>query len=158
VEVRVIPCDARYLPSFASLNREWITAHFRLEPMDLHQLENPDATILALGGEIFFVLEDGRAVGTCAMIPHAGADAPSFELAKMAVEPAARGRGYGDLLMEAAISWARKKGARTVEIISNTRLAPAIALYRKHGFEIVRLGQHPDYERGDIEMRLRLSS
>ena len=79
--------NEKYLPAFVELNREWITTHFVLEPMDLVQLENPQESILNLGGEIFFVLEEGAAVGTCAMVPH-GPDC--YELAKMAVSPKKR--------------------------------------------------------------------
>jgi len=146
--------DPKYLPAFVELNREWIEKYFVLEPMDLAQLENPADSILNNGGEIFFVLEGDTAVGTCAMVPHGE---HSYELAKMAVSPAARGRGYGDVLMEAAIAWAKARGASTITLLSNTALEPAIALYHKHGFATVHLGPHPDYKRSNIEMVLRLA-
>lgn len=143
--------NEKYLLAFVELNREWITTHFVLEPMDLVQLENPQEAILNLGGEIFFVLEEGAAVGTCAMVPH-GPDC--YELAKMAVSPKMRGKGYGDQLMKAAINWAKEKKAKRIMILSNTILEPAIALYLKHGFQVVSLGPHPDYRRSDIELIL----
>lgn len=151
--MKVVSYDPRYLPDFVALNREWIEKYFVLEPMDLAQLENPSELILAKGGEIFFVVDGERAIGTCAMVPHGPR---SYELAKMAVAPSARGRGAGDVLMMAAIEWAREKGASEVTLLSNTVLEPAISLYRKHGFEIVHLGPHPDYERCNIEMVKRL--
>lgn len=43
-----------------------------------------------------------------------------------------------------------------ITLLSNTILEPAISLYKKHGFETVHLGPHPDYERCNIEMRLML--
>lgn len=144
--------DENFRDAFAYLNRQWIEEHFRIEALDIEQLGRPEA-IRAAGGEIFFVVEGGRAVGTCAMIPHGERE---FELAKMAVDPAARGRGYGDLLMRVALGWARDRKARRVTLLSNTILAPAIALYRKHGFRVAHLGPHPDYERCDIEMHLDL--
>lgn len=66
----------------------------------------------------------------------------------------ARGKGYGDILMEAAIRWVKKKNAKKLTLLSNTVLAPA--LYKKHGFKTVRLGDHPDYVRCNIEMELDL--
>jgi len=143
---------AAYRDAFVALNRHWIEKHFWLEEQDLAQFANPEA-IRAAGGEIFFVVEAGRALGTCAMIPHGPR---TYELAKMAVDPSARGRGYGDALLEAALAWARAHDAKHVTLLSNTILAPAIALYAKHGFRTTRLGPHPDYERSDIEMRLDL--
>lgn len=150
--MKVTTFDPLYKSAFVDLNREWIERYFRIEPMDLAQLEDPGA-ILRAGGEIFFVVEDGSAVGTCAMIPHGPGE---FELAKMAVDTSARGRGYGDVLMKEALAWARGRGAARVVLLSNTILEPAIALYNKHGFRTSRLGPHPDYERCNIEMRLEL--
>lgn len=149
----VITYDSRFLPAFISLNEEWIQRHFAIEEMDRRQLRDPHGFILKGGGEIFFVIEKGVAVGTCAMIPHGES---GFELAKMAVAPDTRGKGYGDLLMVTAIDWARAKGASEIQILSNTVLEPAIQLYKKHGFQTVHLGPHPDYQRCNIEMVLKL--
>lgn len=151
--LKIVTFDPQYLPAFVELNREWIQKYFVLEPMDLAQLENPYDNILNQGGEIFFLLENETPVGTCAMVPHG---AGSYELAKMAVAPSARGQGYGDIVMQAAIDWAKAKNAGTVTLLSNTVLEPAIALYHKHGFKTVHLGPHPDYERCNIEMVLKL--
>ena len=80
-------------------------------------------------------------------------DAEVHEIAKMAVAPAARGRGYGDLLMDAAVAFSRDAGARKVVIVSNTRLGPAIRLYEKHGFVRVPLGGGlPATSRADIKL------
>ena len=147
--VKVIPFDIRYLSAFVDLNKQWIEKHFAIEPGDLRQLENPSETILAPGGEIFFVLEGARAVGTVAMAPYGEG---RYELAKMAVAPDCRGKGFGDLLILSAIEWATKKGAEKIILHSNTILEPAIRLYEKHGFRTTRLGAHPDYQRADIEM------
>jgi len=145
--------DPKYLPAFVELNREWIERYFVLEAMDLAQLENPYESILDKGGEIFFLLEEGSVAGTCAMVPHGPR---AYELAKMAVSPKTRGRGYGDILMQAAIDWAKKQKAQKILLLSNTVLKPAIALYQKHGFKTMHLGEHADYKRCNIEMELVL--
>lgn len=135
----VVKYDPKYLTAFSELNSECIRKHF----------QNPESTILKPGGEIFFVLDEGEVVGTCAMI----ADSPHrYELAKMAVAPDKRGKGYGDLLMRTAMEWAKSKGAQEVFLLSNTDLEPAIALYLKNGFQVAVLGTHPDYERCNIQM------
>ena len=150
---KLLSYDPRFLPDFVALNRQWIEQHFRLEPMDLKQLEDPRALILDPGGEILFLREENRTVGTVALIPHGPG---CFELAKMAVDVTARGLGYGDALMEGAIARARARGARKLTLLSNTILAPAIRLYEKHGFRTVHLGPHADYDRANIEMELDL--
>ncbi|WP_413586983.1 GNAT family N-acetyltransferase [Bdellovibrio sp. HCB274] len=142
-----------YHEAYVELNTEWIKKYFRVEEMDLKQLNQAQECILDIGGEIFFILDQGKAVATCAMVPHGE---KSYELAKMAVSPLYRGQGLGDVLMEAAISWAREKQAQEITLLSNTVLSPAITLYKKHGFETTHLGPHPDYERCNIEMKLKL--
>ena len=148
--MEVITYSAKYLPDFILLNREWIETHFKIEPMDIEQLERAEDSIIAKGGEIFFILEEGKVLGTCAMVPHEGPGV--YELAKMAVAPSARGKGLGDLLMKTAETWAAGKHAKAIMLLSNTELEAAIALYLKHGYQIVSLGPHPDYERSNIEM------
>jgi ribosomal protein S18 acetylase RimI-like enzyme len=150
---KVISFDPRYVAAFIALNREWIETYFRIEEMDIQHLENFQSLILDPGGEIFFILEGQLAIGTCAMVPHGHR---TYEIAKMAVSPAVRGRGAGDLLMKTAIEWSSKMGADSITLLSNTVLEPAISLYKKHGFQIVHLGAHPDYERCNIEMKLVL--
>ncbi len=140
--------------AFKALNLEWVRTHFKVEPKDLEQLENPEA-IRASGGEIFFVTTDeGEAVATAALIRM---DDGGFELAKMAVRPDQRGKKFGDLLMKLTEAWARERGANRIYLISNTDLEPAIALYLKHGFSVISVGQHPDYERGNIQMEKRFA-
>ena len=151
--VEIVTYDEAYLSAYVRLNREWIEKYFRIEPMDVAQLEMARENILDQGGEIFFLLEDGNPVGTCAMVPHGPG---CYELAKMAVDPSKRGLGYGSRLIHAVVAWARMKQADKVMLLSNTILEPAIALYKKHGFITTHLGPHPDYERCNIEMTLKL--
>jgi len=146
---KVMPFASAHRDAFKTLNSEWIERYFKIEKKDLEQMNAPE-DCRAGGGEIFFVEVDGRAVATCAMYK---IGARRFELAKMAVDPAFRGRGYGDLLMEKAEAWARGQGAVEILILSNTVLEPAIALYKKHGYITTHLGPHPDYERCNIEMK-----
>ncbi|HEU4699028.1 MAG TPA: GNAT family N-acetyltransferase [Gemmatimonadales bacterium] len=151
--IEVVPYAPAYRAAFAALNREWIERHFVMEPADHAVLDDPEGAILAPGGAIFFVLEDGVPLGTCALIVHAPG---VLELAKMAVAPAARGRGYAKLLMAAALAHARASGAQTVELVSSRSLAPALALYRQYGFVEVPLGPAEEYARADIKMALAL--
>ena len=140
---------------FERLNLEWIERWFAVEEEDRKVFEDPGGRIVAPGGQIFFVLDDAGVRGTCAVIRH---DAETFELAKMAVEPSAQGRGYGDRLVEAAVSFARGAGGRRLMLVSNTRLGPALRLYRKHGFRDVPLDPGNGYSRADIQLEVELPS
>lgn len=141
--------------AFERLNRQWIEQYFSVEEPDRAVFGDPDGTILRPGGEIFFVLSDQMVVGTCAMVPH-GTDA--FELAKMAVDPAARGHGHGDRLIAAAIDFARERGAARIELLTNSMLVPALRLYEKHGFRRVPVSaREGNYARVDTKMVLELA-
>jgi ribosomal protein S18 acetylase RimI-like enzyme len=142
-----------YRSDFERLNRDWIETFFVLEDADREVFRDPDQAIIAPGGQIFFVVDESGVQGTCAVVPH---DPGVFEIAKMAVAPGARGRGYGDLLMEASVEFARRAGARRVVIVSNTVLAPAIRLYQKHGFIQVPLDQHERFARANIRLEREL--
>jgi GNAT superfamily N-acetyltransferase len=72
-------------------------------------------------------------------------------LRRMAVAPDQRGKGYGDVLIQAAIAQARRRGVESIYLLSNTVLGAPISLYRKHGFQTVT-----EYARCNIVMELRL--
>jgi GNAT superfamily N-acetyltransferase len=137
---------------FIRLNELWIEEHFALEDAD-RQLAADPYKIVRNGGHILSLKNDGRIVGVCALFRESQT---RFELARMAVDPTERGKGYGDALMRAAIAQARARGAATICLLSNTVLEPAIGLYRKHGFRTVIEGPHPLYARCNIVMEMHL--
>ncbi len=149
----VVPYREEYGPAFAKLNLAWLEKYFVVEAVDRVLLGDPVGEIIEPGGEVFFVREGGSVMGTCALLRKSE---EVFELAKMAVDEAARGRGYARLLMDAAIAFARSRGAKELMLESNTILAPAIGLYRKYGFKEVPPDDHSEYARSNIRMVLSL--
>lgn len=141
-------CDA-----FVRLNEQWIKEHFALEASDRRLAADP-FRIVTEGGHIISVIENGIVVGVCALLREADC---RYQLARMAVDPRERGKGHGDALITAALRLARDGGGTSVYLLSNTVLAPAIALYRKHGFRTVSEGAHPQYARCNIVMELQLT-
>ena len=140
--------------AFERLNREWIEAHFVIEHRDEAVFRDPVAVIVRPGGAVFFALEAGEPVGTCAMIPEA--EPGVYQLTKMAVTAHARGKGYGDRLLAHAIGWARGRGAAAVVLLTNTSLEAAGSLYRKHGFRYTPFTAPPGYVRTNARMLLAL--
>jgi GNAT superfamily N-acetyltransferase len=153
MSVEVVGFAPELSPHFESLNRAWIEEYFEIEDADRSVFSDPFKAIVEPGGQIFFVVADGAVLGTCAVMRLSDA---VYELAKMAVAAEARGRGYGDLLIESAIEFARQAGAQRLMLLSNTRLGPAIKLYQKHGFRSVPITDTHDYSRVDIQMELEL--
>ncbi len=140
--------NAAHFGDFIRLNELWISEHFSIEEADRALAADP-AKVVFDGGYIFSLLDGERVVGVCALFKESS---QRYQLARMAVEPAERGNGYGNRLIEHALAHAKTLGASSVFLLSNTVLQAAIALYKKHGFAIVSTGAHPEYARCNIVM------
>jgi N-acetylglutamate synthase-like GNAT family acetyltransferase len=70
----------------------------------------------------------------------------------MAVSPDNQGRNNEDILIETCLKKLKDIEAVKVYLVSNTKLEPAINLYKAHGFLTVSEGQHPVYSRANIVM------
>ena len=151
-DVQIVDYKPAYLEAFKRLNEEWISKYFKMETADHKALDNPQKNIIAKGGHILVALYNNESVGVCALIKM---DDPvyEYELAKMAVSPAAQGKNIGWLLGKAAIDKARSLGVKKLYLESNTILQPAINLYHKLGFQKV-VGHATPYERCNIQMEL----
>lgn len=147
--ITIVGWDERYRDDFIRLNREWIEQYFRLEASDLKILGDPEGEIIRTGGEIFFALEDGKAVGCCALVHHP--DTGRYELAKMAVSPAAQGHGIGFRLGSALLDYASRRGINHLFLEANTRLEASVRLYHKLGFHAVDNG-NAVYDRCNLYM------
>lgn len=152
--IEIVEFSDEWAADFASLNYEWIERYFAVEKHDREILDDPKRFVIEPGGQIFMALAGGTAAGTVALIPSAG---NGLELTKMAVSPHYQGRGIGDRLMTRCLEWAKQKRVDYIFLESHRKLAPALALYRKHGF--VETPKDPDslYVRADVRMELRLA-
>ena len=133
------------------LNKSWIEETWYLEDSDKKDLLNPDK-IVHNGGQVFFALEDKKAIGTVAMIKSSD---DRFELAKMTVQDDFRGKGIANMLMNECLKFAKKNKAKEIFLISNDTLRIARNLYDKYGFKEVDLDSKK-YDRGNVKMRLNL--
>ena len=154
--IRIVAYKPAYRKAFRDLNVEWISKYFTMEASDYKALDKPEEYILTPGGHILIAVEDTMAIGSCALIKMHNSEY-DFELAKMAVSPAKRGRGVGEMLGRAAIDKARAVVARKIYLESNSVLEPALALYKKLGFKKVT-GKPTPYQRCDIQMELEMDN
>jgi GNAT superfamily N-acetyltransferase len=141
---------------FRRLNEEWIRAYFSLEPKDLEVLGNPRGYILDRGGFVIMATDEGEPVGCCALLPMGDG---GFELGKMAVTPAAQGRGIARKLLQACLEKARSRGATRLYLETNSKLLPALRLYESCGFTPVAAETAPPspYSRSNLRMELLLA-
>jgi putative acetyltransferase len=152
--MKIIPFEQRYAPDFAKLNRQWLEGLGLLEDADEKYLNSPRESIIDRGGQIFFAIEGQVVLGTCAAVRHSS---EVVEIAKLAVEPSARRRGIGRLLIRTVIDYARGMGARKISLVSSTRLESALRLYESMGFEHTPPPPKPVYASANIYMELALS-
>jgi putative acetyltransferase len=153
VRIRALESEAD-VAAFRALNEEWIASHFVMEAQDRAQLDDPVAAYIDPGGEILIAEYDGRPIGCVALVPDGSG---AYELSKMAVTPALRGRGAGRKLLTAAIERARELGARSLFLGSSTKLASAVHLYEALGFRhVAPESLHMPYARADVFMELTL--
>lgn len=141
--------------AFRDLNLAWIEHYFTVEEEDERLLANPQNEILAKGGRVIVAEMDGRVVGCVALVPRV--EGP-VELAKMAVDPSAQGKGVGHAILERAIEEAKSMGAKTIWIETNSVLKTAIHLYRRAGFKDVAEDQWAPslYSKCNVQMMLEL--
>ncbi len=152
-KVSYITFEKEYARDFASINYQWLEDYFDIEPQDQVVLENPVGEVIDKGGQIFFALVEGKAVGTVALILK---EPGTFELVKMGVLSEYKGLKIGKGLIQSAIDYARTSGMNKIVLETNSKLLPAIALYQKAGFQIIEPDPNTKYKRCDLWMELNL--
>jgi DNA-binding MarR family transcriptional regulator len=152
--VRIVEYQPIFKEWFERLNREWLEKYFSVEPVDVQCFSNPEREIIKKGGSIIFAELQGEIVGTCALIYEDGV----CELARMAVTASAQGQGIGELLAKEIIGRAQSNGERCLTLATNSRLAPAVGLYKKLGFQETFRGPHLKYARSNMTMELQLGT
>jgi ribosomal-protein-alanine N-acetyltransferase len=86
-----------------------------------------------------------------------GFEGDAFHLMNIAVTPGARGKGLGRLLMEDFLAEARRLGVAEAWLEVAVTNDEALALYRDHGFEDVRVRRRYYQPEGTDAVVMRLS-
>ena len=152
-EIKFREFTAKDSGQFKALNIEWLKKYFEVEPIDERVLSNPRSEILDSGGFIFMAEIKDEVIGTFAFIKKGN---QIFEFSKMAIDPKFRNKGYGNVMMQFAISLAKKYRWNKIILYSNTILKNSIHLYFKYGFIEVPMEADVIYSRGNIKMELDL--
>jgi GNAT superfamily N-acetyltransferase len=85
---------------------------------------------------------DGQNIGSVFLVRESAGVA---KLRLLLVEPAARGLGLGQRLIEECLGFAREAGYERVRLWTNGNLAAARHLYRKAGFQMLESEPHHSF-------------
>jgi len=148
----IVKHKSKYNHDFYILNKSWIEMYWDLEEADNQTLLSPEKSIIQIGGQIFFLLNKEKVIGTVALIPH---KKNTLELAKMTVKKDFRGLGLSKKLMDKCIEYAKELGYSEIFLISNRKLKKARELYNKYNFKEVPIDSQK-YLRGNVKLILTL--
>lgn len=82
-------------------------------------------------GAFWVIRQDEGVVGSAGVDR---VDARTAELHRLYLDPAVRGRGLGDALVETVVAWCRERAVARLVLWSDTRFEHAHRLYVRHGF------------------------
>ena len=150
--IEIIDYSGEYANDFRALNLEWLDKYNLTESHDLEVINHPKESILDRGGYIFLAKEGEKIIGTAGI---ANEGDSVYELVKMTVAAAFRGRGISKMLIEKCLEKARELKAKKVFLYSNSQLQTAISLYKKYGFVHVDASNSP-LVTADVKMEMTL--
>jgi len=150
--IDIIEYQEKYHSDFKQLNLEWLDKYNLTESHDLMVLNDPKGTILEHGGFIWLAKAGDEIVGSAALMNEGHG---IFELAKMGVTEAWRGKGISKMLIEICLKKAKEIGVKKLTLFSNHQLQTALKLYAKYGFKNVEVKDSP-FETADVKMELEL--
>lgn len=144
--MKVIPFKEQYREDFINFNTDWIVSNFGfLEEHDIQTFEKIDEE-MKKGAMIFFAIENDIALATCMAMPM---EETTWEICKLGSNKNVPHKGAGSAVFKAAMEWALEHGAERLFILSNSKLKPALHIYKKYGFKEIALDDY-EYIRGDI--------
>ena len=151
--VHIIDYSPEFKDDFKRLNMAWMS-QFKMSTIRQSIIEDPQSFIIDKGGFVFFAEMDNQIVGTAALLRESH---KLYEIADMAVTPAYQGKHIGTALLQKAIEKARQLGAKQVYLITSTRLAASIEIYRAYGFREAGYDSEMSiYDGSDVKMVLNL--
>ena len=89
------------------------------------------------GAVLWVAMENSQIVGCCGVYPTEGLPQKTAELVKFYLNPIARGKGIGKVLMETCINSAKEMGYKELYLESMPQFSTAVNFYKRLGFSML---------------------
>ncbi|MBC7915342.1 MAG: GNAT family N-acetyltransferase, partial [Pyrinomonadaceae bacterium] len=106
---------AEYRKYFEQLNKAWLEEYFSVEPIDKWVLENPEQSVLEVGGKILYAEYKGEIIATVGLQK---VEEGVYEMIKMTVDKKYRRMGAGKFICLSAIKKAKDLKAQKLVLYS----------------------------------------
>ena len=106
-----------------------------IEPPPFEKVVSFQSSLISKNGPIYYAIENESVVGWCDVFPEENPRQNHRGGLGMGLLPSYRGKGLGSKLLESVLNQAKQFGLEKVELNVYTTNKPAIALYKKFGFE-----------------------
>jgi len=141
---QLLPYENRWQPGIAAVIKSVYDEYdLTWDPVDYHRdLYTIRETYIDTGGFFSALVLDGDVIGTVSALDR-GADA---EIERLYLLKGQRGHGYGRLMVEYFLDWARARGHMKAIAWSDKRFNDAHEMYRRMGFTVIgdRVLDDPD--------------
>jgi len=138
MDIKIVYPSEKYFPSFHKALSVVAKERVYLEMIEAPTLEKVSGfqkDLISKNGAAYYAVHDERVVGWCDIFPYANPRQSHRGGLGMGLLSEYRGRGIGAKLLDAVLKHAKSSGLEKVELHVYTSNAPAIALYKKFGFE-----------------------
>jgi RimJ/RimL family protein N-acetyltransferase len=138
MSIEIVYANPKYFAKFhANLNivaREKIYIEM-IEAMPLEKLAEHQSDLISRNAPVYYAVDGENVVGWCDVSPSKNPRLCHRGGLGMGLLPDFRGQGLGSRLMTAVFEHSKKIGLEKIELQVYTSNLPAIALYKKFGFE-----------------------
>lgn len=138
MSIQIIYPSEKYFASFHEALSKVASERIHLEMTEAPPLEKVSGFQMGLiskNGPVYYALEKERVIGWCDVFPAENPRLAHRGGLGMGLLPEFRGQGIGGKLLQAVLDHSKKFGLEKVELHVYSTNVPAIALYKKFGFE-----------------------
>ncbi len=138
MEIAIVYPSEKYFASFhealCSVAHERVYIEM-IEAPPLEKVSSFQNDLISKNGPVYYAIQGNRVVGWCDVFPFNNPRQSHRGGLGMGLLPEFRGKGIGSKLLKAVLDHSKKFGLEKVELNVYTTNEPAIALYKKFGFE-----------------------